>query len=402
MLLSLALFVTESPGVDPPAQPGPPTSLFVLVHVRNKQLSENQVRLTFQAAARKVGSKETRVEIRNLKPELYRELQNLTNKLESVSDRSAPGQPYVRQKASSDKIEYELNLNTPGMVLTELELNLPGKKSIVKPSNRNDARAVILPTALPGVFTVRIDPGSAPTSFVARGVLLKKPGERQPVEIKGDWPQPEMFYLVALRNFSGSHQELLRIIQTDQVPNPLEDAILGQDLTFVFASYGFKLPRTGTFDGNDYIPFLSNLARRKPARVWMLFPLDKARCAEAVKTYGSLKSDELPREIRKSNPALAKDNQRLTLSATQPARWIELPFDQDKGGFTRRLELKDARELYGKYPTASRLVVYEFDDGETQEAIAQEDETTHKAVYALEQEVKEWPAGIADAARKQK
>ncbi len=389
-----------------PTPPPVPSSLFVLVQVRNKHVSEDQVRLTFQAAARKLGSKEARVEIRELNPELYRELQNLTNRLESTHEAVEAGKPYVRQKATTGKVEYELNLNKPGMVLQELELisEKDGKKETrkFKPTNAGDKSAVVVPTALPQVYTVRLEPGEAVASFVARGVVLQKPGERQPVEIRGSWPQPENHYLVAMRNFTGNHQDLLKIIQTDQVPNPLEDAILGQDLTFVFASYGFKLPRTGTFDGNDYIPFLTTLARRKPARVWMLFPLTDEECTEAGKTYGSLKPDALPRAIRQAHPAWARANPQLAVAPQQPPRWIELPFDSNRGGFTRRLELKDVRQLQAKYPTARRLIVYEFDDGETQEAIAQEDERTRKLVYALEQDVKEWPGGIAEVVRKQK
>jgi hypothetical protein len=58
--------------------------------------------------------------------------------------------------------------------------------------------------------------------------------------------------------------------------------------------------------------------------------------------------------------------------------------------------LRDFKGLLEKYPTAWRLLVWEFDDGVTRAAIQVVHPDTKDRGYVVDQPLKEWPAAIKE------
>jgi len=418
LALVLCLAVTAG-GRQDPSGPGPapapaanPSNLFVLVHVKNKELRPDQLRGTFRAALKVLRDPSAEVHVQSLEPDFFRSLQDLTENLNAIGSGVPKDKPFVRQKkATGGKVEWELNLNRKGtltgLVVRELEIFLADKdgkekgKKTLKPTGTGPD-AEMSPTPSRDVFIVRLPATEVPKRFIVRGVHQKKD-----VELSGPWGETERYYLVMLKNFSGNHKELMETIKKKTMPAPLTDAVVGQGLTFLFASAGFTLPVTGSFSGNEYIPFMSQLPERENVRrVWMLFPLTEEQAEKELKRYQKFDVDTLPAEIRKNNPAWADENPVLTVSDKTPARWIELPSTSVDGraGFSRRVRLENFRGLHAKYPAARRLLVYEYMLGDDPrkpdliQAVGVPSKETGEQVFLVNEEIKEWPAGIAKLA----
>jgi hypothetical protein len=422
-LASLALLLA-APAAGRQDEPPPapvrkaPSTLFVLVHVRNKNLDADTVKNTFKVAAQKLGDADVDIRIDVLEPQFYRRLQSLAATLDSPrTSEAVPGKPFVRQIGSrGDRIEWELNLNrgdkAPRMLVTAVDLISTGKdgkttKRTIRPTRYRDLKAEMSGTADPGVFHVRLSATEAPVKFVVHGETVK--GKAILPAPEGDWAQTERYYVVVVRNLRADHQALLTKVQDpNEVADPLDDAVIDQGLTFVFASYGFKLPGIGTFDGNDYVPFLTRLEGRTVARVWMLFPLTEKEAERQLKRYARLGPQALSKAIRATDPVWAAGKQPV-VSDTSPPRWIELPpkFGKDLVGrppvigYSQRITLENVRALAKKYPRARRLVVYEFQPRPTDEPQAVLFEgSSGGSVRVTSEEVKEWAAGIAGVAAK--
>jgi hypothetical protein len=410
----------DKPGVkkDEPTAPQASSTVFVLVHMKKKTMAPDELEQTFKEAADKLKSPGATVAVRPLEPQFYRALQNLTEKLENTREALDSDKPTVRQRGAEGKIEWELALNTPGFTLSELDLlstDKDGKvanKHTLKPDTASRSDAVLRRRSLDrgGVWSVRLDPSEVPNRFVARGTLFdEKGGRKDNYEITGNWEEMEHYYLVALKNFTGSHKDLLKKVTDktkDGVTNPLDDAVPGQDLTFVFASLGFSLSRPGSFEENRYIPVLSSIEGRNPTRVWIRFPLTRKEAEDELKKYSAMKITEVSKAIRDNKPVWADENKTLTLTPEGSAQWIELPFNEKKQGFSRELELKGIAGLATKYPNAHRLVVYEGGSKEQGVVIIVagrgQDNAQERGAKVVAEEVKEWAPGIADLAAKEK
>jgi hypothetical protein len=126
----------------------------------------------------------------------------------------------------------------------------------------------------------------------------------------------------------------------------------------------------------------------------MLFPLKQEDVAKELTKYRKFDDEsKISQEIRLTKPAFIEDNVPVTPSSE--AKWFEL--SPAGSSFVRTIPLEGFPELYKKYPTAHRLLVWEFEDedGRNPAGILVQPAPPAKGEYfVIDEEVKGWSGQI--------
>jgi hypothetical protein len=148
------------------------------------------------------------------------------------------------------------------------------------------------------------------------------------------------------------------------------------------------------FSGNSLVVNVPGALNRNTARIWMLFPLTEEQAKTKLKELRSIKDElEVSKKVRDNSVAAGSE---YVVGPDTPARWLELSEYVTGRGFRRVVPLRDFKGLLEKYPTAWRLLVWEFDDGVTRAAIQVVHPDTKDRGYVVDQPLKEWPAAIKE------
>lgn len=391
---------SSSSDTSQPAADTVPVTIFLLVQVTT-DVPQEQLRDTFEEAREVTACEFQSIEVRPISPSLYAEFGSLTSDFASAPNVVHEGKITIRQLQARGSL-WELRLENGVKVLQKLEVEYrkAGKEEYV-PQGPREASTASLVLIVPGSYALRLPKDDTPVGLKAEVADLES-GETETIE--QEWPtQSSQCYLITLRNFQGNRQELFEAIKEKPekedtiVSNPLSDVQMGQDLVFVFASLGSKLPPPGEIiDENRYVPNIAGLPRRNVKRVWMRFPLTEEKLASEVEQDRRLTGKDLCQQIRSSTPSYAEES--VTISADSQPRWIELPPSGTR--FSRDIILDDMRKLHEAFPRVWRLVVWEFQstDDATPRAIAVEHPDGIGQVYVVDEEIEAWPKVIERAA----
>jgi hypothetical protein len=381
------------------------STLCILVQVKNQDVSAKEIEETLAKGIKELKFKQSQIRASRLRPETLDELQRLMSSLEPP--RGGGTGPLIRQKGGDRLVEWEFNLNVdePGVVLTQLELKAhkgdKEEKKVIDLTTTTKPDDPVVRTALPGTYVVRLPAGFTPVSYVAHYQTARA---RQGKSVEGQWPAVQQCFLVTVKDFEGDYKELLDFVRRvpgrePKVANPFDDYEKGQDIAMVFATVGFKLTPPGSiFDENRWVPVVQGIENTDSHRVWMLFPLKRDEVDKKLEEYRKLSPKELSDKIREEKPRWAKDEVQIAIDDKNlvPA-WVELPRVGEKR-FSREFRIKDVRALQKALPEAYRLIVYEF--GTPEDSSAQAVQDGGARVFVIGEAIKEWPEGIKGAADK--
>ncbi|HEV3145666.1 MAG TPA: hypothetical protein VGZ47_17390 [Gemmataceae bacterium] len=390
LLCGVSALRAQDPEVRPIGNPGE-TTLFLMVRA-GPHLTETKLKETLDEGLKKaLCSIRGEPHIRRISPLVFEEIEQLTDKTaKSVAGQAATEAGSIRRLPTKDVL-WEFRLKSPDQVLKKLTVTYEkaGKKEYTATSPADDGP---LTQIVPGRYALRPEKDDEPLEYEAEIVELLAPPEK----IAGKWVVNDRYYVVTMNAFRGNRDQLFRVVQdANQVANPLDGVRLGSDLVFVFANLESSAATLegDLISGNNLTVNVQPARGRTTARVWMLFPLteDEAKKkAEELRKIESAKA--LAQEIRKNSVFAATE---LTVSPDTPAKWLELESQQGGKSFRRVIPLRNFKELLAKYPSAWRLLVWEFDDG-TPSAIEVTHPQSGKRTYAVDKEIKEWPSALKE------
>lgn len=297
-------------------------------------------------------------------------------------------------------LTYEIRV-APTQVLKKLKVKYEkgGEKEYTPTAPDGKSQLVLI---VPGRYAFMPDPNDAPVSYEGEVAEL---GKANVPAVKGEWPKGDKYFVVTMRNFKGNRRLLFEVIQDPRkVANPLDNIQLGTDFTFAFASLNSSVGVAGDVgldpQGNINIT-VETIPNRRPARVWVYFPLDKAGMEKAKEQYLKFSSEELPGEIRKTSISTLR---AAEFGPKDDPKWVELPPEPTPVGvpprrFDRKVKINDPGEFADRYPQMWMLVVWEFDTGKP-EAIIVQHPATNARVGVLERERVGWQKAIQNIPRK--
>jgi len=215
-----------------------------------------------------------------------------------------------------------------------------------------------------GRYLLKLEPNDEPMRFTA--TLVRDDKKRT---ITQPFPTWERCYLVVMPQFAGELRRLfLTVKDPAKVPNAFDDLREGPVVTMALVDLdSTEVPMGDTWDKNDYIPTVSTLSKRKPKRAWVRFPLTETEAANALAAYRKLTTRQISHVIRKE--AVMIDAKNRSVFPESKPQWFELASHEGGSRFHCRIPIKDVKGLHKKYHKLYRLLVYEFDDGTTPEAI---------------------------------
>jgi hypothetical protein len=141
----------------------------------------------------------------------------------------------------------------------------------------------------------------------------------------------------------------------------------------------------------------------------MHFPMTKEEAEASRRGLAGLSGIEVCKELRK-DANIAKAAKKVdagetrpgaaspayTLDAVDKARWFELT-PNGEGRFSARITLKNPRKLLSDYPIASRLLVFEFDDGTSDPEAIRVKDADGREGYVISQPIDAWGPGVKEA-----
>jgi len=395
VLFSSIAAITLSPT---PASPQEPKNVYLVLKADPTETEETIRKMLKKAIKLAAATIDEPLTVKAVSPGFFEEFQALVDKAGGaplVDPKNGP----IRLIPSRDVI-YEIKLS-PSQLLTELRVTY-SKGGLKKYNAKGEGTALRL--TAPGRYAFTPEAGDTPLKYEVDVAELRKPN----VTLDGVWPQEDRYFVATLRNFRGSQKDLFDVFKKPgNFPNRIDVEKLQNDMVFAFASLKAQVAlRKGKvrISQNELILTMDTLRNTDPKRVWVYFPLrkekDKDEVAAKLAEYRKYSAEQLVTEIRKTSVKL---NEAGSIGPDDPPRWFELPPRLDSGPpdgpyeeYQRTIRLADIPKLAEKYPSAWFLVVWEFDDGTTQEAIRTADEKGNP-VYVLEQELPDWSKEIKNA-----
>jgi hypothetical protein len=368
-------------------------TLFLMIRV-GPHLSEDEIVTTLKRGISKSGGAIVgEPYLRAVSPLVFEEFEALSNPVAPVVSPEKAGDGVGIRQLPTRELMWEFRLPKPEQVMKKLTVKY--KKAGDKEFEPNDPRkGGPLTLIVPGMYALKMEANDLPVTYEATVAEL---GAKDQV-LKGAWPVHDRFYVVALRQFTGNRNLLFRIIQDpNEVPNPLENVRLRSDLLFIFASMDSTAGRLrrSLIDGNELIVRVEGPVNRRAHRVWMYFPATEA---EAKKLHEEMtkigKAEDVSAKVRAMGTVPFGNEQAIGADAT--GRWLELQDTESRNVFQRRVPLRDYAKLHAKFPSAYRLLVWEFDDGTNPPAAIRIDHPEDGRTFVVVEEIKGWPAAIKE------
>jgi hypothetical protein len=390
LLLGARAMPAQEPDIKPIGNPGE-TTLFLMVRA-GPHLTETKLKETLEEGLKKaLCTIRGEPHIRRISPLVFEEIEQLTDRTaKTVGGQTTSDNGSIRRLPTKEVL-WEFRLKSPDQVLKKLTVTYEksGKKEYSATSPAEDGP---LTQIVPGRYALRPEKDDEPLEYEAEIVEL---GQAQQ-KIEGKWVVNDRYYVVTMNAFRGNRDHLFRVVQDpNQVANPLDGVRLGSDLVFVFANLESSAATLegDLISGNNLTVNVQPARGRTTARVWMLFPLTEEEAKKKADELRKIESAKaLSQEIRK-NAVFASVEQ--TVGPDASAKWLELESQQGGRSFRRVIPLRNFKELLAKYPTAWRLLVWEFDDG-TPSAIEVTHPQSGKRTYAVDKEIKEWPSALKE------
>lgn len=398
--IALAMIgLLPSVGFSQPTKESPESTLFLLVRTPP---SETADKLHFKF---ETGLKQTVKEMvcdytklerpEMIPPATFESISRLLGGGFSQAPVALNGEISWRQIPARDTV-WELKLPKAKQVLKELtvEYKKAGTVKYTTASNKPDEKrdeTKEFGLILPGSYSIPMLADDEPESY--SGTVRELDPETNMVketEIKKTkFPEIDRFFSITIRGFRGNQQRLFDVMQDSRfVPNPVKNLEPVKNYTFAFANLSSDLPIGGRIlEGQEYLARVPSVTGRNAKRVWIMFPLTKEEADAKAKELNKLSGADLSKLIRTTGDTVtAKDNELV--NADSKPRFFELP-DMSNGNqtlFGRNIKLEDFRGLAKKYPAVHRLVLWEFDNGDTQSSIEVAD-NNGKSVNVLNEEI---------------
>lgn len=397
---SHALLAVQPERKTPPRTPRAADSTLFLMVRAGSELNDDLLRETLELGLEKADCQyEKPIDVQSIPASVFEELAKLIGQGGLATPPAAASEDINVRQLPTRGSTWEFRLSKPTQMLQELTIRYRkgGEQKYTAKASEENKRLTLI---VPGSYAVQLLPNDDPISYEAK---LAELGQK-PQVLKKKWIPIDRFFAITIRKFQGEQDKLFSVLQDkEKIANPLKNIEPIQNFTFAFANLKAGAGKLGEriMEGNVYLPQVPGVEERNPKRVWIYFPLTKEEAIKARDEYRKKGTVSLPKAIRDSGKTVTADNKDMVVDAKSVPRWFELLDRGDGRGFTRQIPLADFRQLQVKYPQVWRLVVWEFDSGDTPQAIRVQHPADKELVYVLEEEIKGLPSQIAERGKKE-
>ncbi|MDX1925641.1 MAG: hypothetical protein SFV81_03940 [Pirellulaceae bacterium] len=332
-------------------------------------------------------------------PEVYH---NLLEWMHDVSTtESILGGALRIRRFDTNSTDWLLNLGVPDNSLIELEVTSKVGNNDATTNKFVQGSSIDSPLRYhsQGRYVLTLPVDAVPTKYKAK-IRDGKTGES--VSAEGDWPLPDNYYFVKFTSFSGDEKVLYDALKSGEAGNKVHQIEETKGIEIVLADFLPQQVQKGISWEKNRMTVREEMPEGAGvlARVWMQFPMPKEEATRRWQELSKLQRDEVSQRIR-TEPHVAFGTPAKLLPKNSDPSWFELAPVKNAAGaithFERSFEFEDVATWKNvTNDAASRLVVFEGDNGKQQYAVNVNHPVHNRNTFVVDKEIPNWVSGVRE------